>query len=47
MEEKEIEKILRNLSEKKAFQKCHISLRIIIENVDIFTKFLDPVLMKQ
>ena len=37
---KEIEKILRSLSEKKTFRKSGIPLRIIKENIDIFTKFL-------
>ena len=40
VEEKEIEKILRNLSEKKACQKFDISLRIIKENTDVCTNLL-------
>lgn len=41
MIEKEIEKILWNLSEKTACQKSDILLTIIKENIDVFTKFLN------
>ena len=39
--EKEIEKILWNLSEKRACRKSEILLTIIKENIDVFTKFLN------
>ena len=39
VEEKEIEKTMRNLNERKACQKSDIPLRIIEENIDMFIKF--------
>ena len=40
VEEQEIEKMRRRLSEKEGCQKSDIDLRIIKENIDIFTEFL-------
>ena len=40
MEEKEIEKMQRNLGEKDVCLKSDFPLRTIKKNIDIFTKFL-------